>query len=193
MKFNCVISGIGGQGGHTLAAILLNAALESGYEAKGSELHGLAMRFGPIELHVRLGQNIFSPLVARGNADLIIALEPLEALRVAHYASEKTTFLIDENKIIPTTVYLDSKNYPEIDKIGNELRKFTKKSTFVKASEIAKEEVGSIVFANVYLLGLAYAKGLIPMEREKLIEGIKTTVPGKLFEANKKIFEKALL
>ena len=88
-KFNIVVSGLGGQGIITLAKLLTKAAFLQSKDVKMSELHGLSQRMGHAESHVVFGNKIYSSLVNQGDADLIIALEPLEALRVCHFASKK--------------------------------------------------------------------------------------------------------
>ena len=82
--FDIVLTGVGGQGIITLQKIISEAAIKQGYDVKASELHGLAQRGGHIECHVRIGKKIYSSLVRQGNADLIIALEPLEGMRATY-------------------------------------------------------------------------------------------------------------
>ena len=87
--FNIVISGIGGQGIITLARILAYAAIIEKMDVKTSELHGLSQRGGSVETHIRFGKIIYSPLVRRGGADLIISLDAQESINVCSYAGEK--------------------------------------------------------------------------------------------------------
>ncbi len=93
-KFNIVIVGTGGQGLITLLPIIAEAALFEGYEVRTSELHGLSQRGGSVEVHIRFGQKIYSPLVSQGKADLILGLEMQEALRGVYFANQKTKFLL---------------------------------------------------------------------------------------------------
>lgn len=189
---NCVIAGIGGQGAHTLAAIIEDAAVCDGYDVKGSELHGLAMRFGPLECHVRFGKRVYSPLVARGEADLIIALEPLEALRVAHFANSKTSILLDTKAIIPISTYMEKKNYPKLESILSDLEKFTKNVIVVNASEKVQSELGHTIYANTYLLGIALSKKLLPLKKENILAAIAANVSAAVLEKNKRAFEMGL-
>ncbi|MFH8119667.1 MAG: indolepyruvate oxidoreductase subunit beta [Candidatus Aenigmatarchaeota archaeon] len=182
MKFNCVISGIGGQGVITLANILEEAALIEGYEVAGSELHGLAMRFGPLECHVRFGKNIYSPLVKRGEANLIFSLEPLEALRVAHFSNEKTIFLVNKKIIKPISVYVEGYEYPSIDEIEKKLKNFTKNLIFIDASEKVKK-FGE-VYSNVYMLG--FSLKFLPISKKSFLKALKN-FPN--FEINKIVLE----
>lgn len=102
-QFNIVIVGIGGQGLITLLQVLAEAALLQGYDVKTSELHGLSQRGGSVEVHIRFGKNIFSPLVAQGKAELILALDSKEGLNAKRYAGPKTSWLINSPSKIAAT------------------------------------------------------------------------------------------
>jgi indolepyruvate ferredoxin oxidoreductase beta subunit len=192
-EFNVVVVGIGGQGVLTLAKIIAEAALIQGYDVKASELHGLAQRGGSIPCHVRFGDKIYSSLVLNGEAHLIIGLEPLEALRKCFYGSKEngTIFLVNTYKINPLSVPILKEKYPSIDEIVSLLEPFSGKVITLNASEIVKKETGRTVSANVYMLGYASSKGLIPIKKEFLLEGIKKVIRKKYFEMNKRIFELA--
>lgn len=190
-EFNVVVTGIGGQGVLTLANIIAEAALKQAYDVKGSELHGLAQRGGTIPCHVRFGKKMYSPLVLEGEADLVIGLEPLEALRACYYGSKetKTVFLIDSYRAIPLSVSVLGQKYPSLKEINKLLKPFSKKVIILKASNVVKRETGDIIATNIYLLGYACSKKMIPIKKKHLLEGIKEIVPKKYFEINKKIFE----
>lgn len=191
-EFNVVAIGVGGQGVLTLGGIIAEAALKAGYDVKMSELHGLAQRGGSIPVQVRFGEKIYSSLVGVGDADLIIAMEPLEALRAGRFASPKKTVLImNTHKVIPATATSLGKKYPELTEIKKELKKFYKKVIDVNATEIAKKETGKAVTSNIYVLGLITARDLIPIDRDIFLKTIEENVPAKYLEMNKKIFELA--
>src|SRR4030042_154263 len=99
-QFNMVIVGTGGQGLITLLQIISEAALAEGYDIRTSELHGLSQRGGSVEVHIRFGKKIYSPIVAQGKADLILGLEEQEALNGISFSGHKTNFLINQS-IIP--------------------------------------------------------------------------------------------
>ncbi len=181
-EFNIVISGIGGQGVISLANVIEEAALIDGYEVMGSELHGLAMRFGPLECHVRFGKNIYSPLVSRGEADLIFSLELLESLRVAHFANKNTKFFINENQIKPTSVYFGKYEYPTIEEVKRKLMKISDHLFFVDASKKVKN-FGE-VYSNIYLLG--FSRDYLPLSENAILNSIKK-LPN--FEVNKIVYE----
>lgn len=189
-EFNVVIAGTGGQGVLTLMRIIAESALRQGYDVKTSELHGLAQRGGPIPCHIRFGDKIYSPLVMEGEAHLVIALEPLEALRVSYYGSRenKTVFLVNNYSIIPLSIVIDKTSYPSLDEIVETLKDFSKTVITLNASGTVKEAIGNIVTTNIYMLGYAVSKGLIPLEEKFILQGIEEVVPKKFLEANKKVF-----
>ncbi len=182
--FNLVIVGIGGQGQITLLKILGEAALIEKKEVKTSELHGLSQRGGSVEVQIRFGKNIFSPLVFQGGADLILALEMQEALRALYYCSEKTKFLINKISVpIP-----GQKPIPE-KQILSEIKNFTQKVELINASEICKKELGNEILAGIYLIGFAINKKMIPLKRESVLVAIRKLIPKKYLELNLKAFD----
>lgn len=188
-KFETVIGGVGGQGVLTLAAVIARAAMHEGEDVKAAELHGLAVRFGALQCHLRFGKKLYSPLVRSGNADLIIATEPIEALRMARYAGKKTVFLTDTRPVYPLYMYLDKERYPELKEITEALRPISRKVIVADASKRAEELTGKVVAANTYLLGKAVKEMLIPVKKESVIAGLKEVFPERLLGANLKVFE----
>lgn len=185
-EFNIVIVGIGGQGLITLLKILAETALIENYDLKTSELHGLSQRGGSVEVHIRFGEKIFSPLVSQTGADLILALEFQESLRGLYYTSFKTQFLINKYfRQIPGKPTISQ------DEILNQLKEFSKKIEVVEATEICKKELGNEVVAGIYLLSYALNKNLIPLKPESMLEAIKKQIPEKYLELNLKAFELA--
>jgi indolepyruvate ferredoxin oxidoreductase beta subunit len=191
-EFNVAIVGVGGQGILTLAEVVTAAAFKQGYDVRMSELHGLSQRGGSVPCQVRFGEKVYSSLVKAGHADLVISLEPLEALRAAKLGSaEKTVFITNTRKVVPVSVTALGEKYPELDEIKAKLKGFSKQVIDVDATGIAERETGSAVTSNIYMLGIASARGLIPIKRELILEAIKESVPEKYFEMNRKIFELA--
>lgn len=183
-EFNIIISGVGGQGLITLLGIISRAAVKERYEVRTSELHGLSQRGGSVEVHIRFGRKIWSPLVREGRADIIISLEAQESLRVAHYGSEETSFLINDNFIpIPDHSLLTPQQ------ILQNLKKISKKIFLIPASAVCQKELGNDVVSGIYLLGYAAFKNLIPLKSVSIMTAIEEIVPEKYLEMNKKAFE----
>jgi len=185
-QFNIVIKGVGGQGLITILQIIAEAALSEGYDVKTSELHGLSQRGGSVEVHIRFGKKIYSPLIAQGRADLIFGLEMQEALRGIYFASKKTNFLVNK-QITPIPVGKPSSEKELLDIF----KKYTKNVTLIPASDICREKLGTDVVSGVYLLSLAVLKGLIPLKPSSVLKAIKKIIPEKYLELNLKTFNLA--
>jgi indolepyruvate ferredoxin oxidoreductase beta subunit len=190
-KFNIIITGCGGQGVLTLAEVIAKAALISGLDIKISEVHGLSQRGGHLEAHLKFGKKVYSSLVAQADADLILALEPLEALRCLKYASDKTRVAMNTAQVIPIAKYQDKKEYPNLEEMIKNIKLFTNKIFYTNATKLVKKAVGTTVPLNAYMLGFAFYKGLLPLKRSKLLDSIKSSISEKYFEINKKVFELA--
>lgn len=189
--YNIVIPAVGGQGGITLSKIIAQAAMLSNLDVKMSEVHGLAQRGGATQSHVKFGEKVYSSLVPQAGADLILSIEPIEALRSLIYASENTQIVINNTKIVPISVNFDKKPYPAHEEIKADIEKFTKKVDFINGDEIVKKEVGTNVPLNIFLLGYAFHKGYIPLKEDKMLEGIKSVINEKYFEMNRSVFDLA--
>jgi len=184
--FNCVIVGTGGQGLITLLEVLSDAAIKSGLDAKTSELHGLSQRGGSVEVHIKFGKKVFSPLVEAKKADLIVGLEMQECLKAAYFSGPQTQYLINKTEVaIPGKPLL-----AEEEIIGN-LKKFTKKIEVIDAADICQKELGTAAVSGVYLLCLAAFKNLILLSPDLMREAIKSSVAAKHLEVNMKAWELA--
>lgn len=181
--FNLIVSGYGGQGVLMIAEIIANAAMKQGYDVKEAELHGLAQRGGSLECHVRFGRKIYSPLVMRGSADLIISLEALEALRSCYWADKDTSILVNKKTF----------NIPfKPEQLVSRIKKITKKISVVDADAAVEKLTGDIINVNIFMLGLAVKKKLLPLKKENVWKAIAEKVRPQFLEENKKVFNKAL-
>jgi indolepyruvate ferredoxin oxidoreductase beta subunit len=184
--FNCVIVGTGGQGLITLLEILSDAAIKAGLDAKTSELHGLSQRGGSVEVHIKFAQKVFSPLVEKSKADLIVGLEMQECLKAGYFAGPLTTYLINKNiAAIPGVAPLTE------EEIVKSLKTFTKKIEIVDANGICQKELGTSVVSGIFLLCLAAFKGMVPLAPEVVLEAIKESVAPKYLDLNVKTWELA--
>ncbi len=182
-QFNMVITGTGGQGLITLLQIIAEAAMNEGYDFRSSELHGLSQRGGSVEVHLRFGRKIYSPMVSLGKADLILGLEMQEALKGINFANKKTNFLI--NKYIIPIPLVKSLSEKEIVK---NLKKVSKNITLVPAADVCLEKLGTNVVAGIYLISSAAFKGLVPIEPASIKKALKKIIPKKYLELNLKAF-----
>lgn len=187
--FNLIVTGYGGQGILTLAEIIGKVALMEGYDVKQAEIHGLAQRGGTLQCHVRFGEKVYSPLVKKGCADLIISLDALEALRACYYASKERTIVLTDEKIL-YPIPMPQKTVG-IDEILKNIEKFAKKVEIVKASEIVKNLTGEVAMSNIFILGYSIRKGFLLLKKEFALKAIEKRIRPQFLEANKKVFEEA--
>ena len=148
MKRDIILAGVGGQGILSIAAIIGTAALDQGLFLKQSEVHGMSQRGGDVQSNLRISdREIASDLIPCGKADLIISVEPLEALRYLPFLSP------DGWVITSTKPFLNIPEYPQIDQVMNEIRKLPH-YVALDADEAAKE-IGTVKAANIVILGAA--------------------------------------
>ena len=110
--FNLLVVGVGGQGVVTLSGLVVHAAVRAGFDVKQSEIHGMAQRGGSVSSHVRVGRKIYSPLVDEGAADVVLALEKLEALRHIHFLSPSGLLIVDDRAIPSLPISSGAMEYP---------------------------------------------------------------------------------
>lgn len=164
MKVDIILSGVGGQGILSIAAVIGEAALKEGLYMKQAEVHGMSQRGGDVQSNLRLSdQPIASDLIPQGHADLIISLEPMESLRYLPYL-KKEGWLVTNSQ-----PFVNIPNYPDIEKVNTELDKLPHK-VILDVEAIAKE-AGSARAANIVMLGAATP--FIGIDYEKIEDGIR--------------------
>jgi indolepyruvate ferredoxin oxidoreductase beta subunit len=188
-SFNIYAIGVGGFGIGSLTRALTLAATRSGLEVAGSETHGLAQRGGVVTGTLRLSPTpLTSPLIIKGTADLVVALEPLEALRALPYLKRGGTIVYNTTRIQPLAVRLKEAPYPALAAIKAELLKATDRVMAVDASAKAKE-LGLSQALNTVMLGVLARAKVLPFGMEAIREAVLATTPAKFKEVNLKALE----
>ena len=186
MEKNILIVGVGGQGTLLASVLLGNLALQKDYDVKLSEVHGMSQRGGDVVTHVKINDaTVASPLIEKGEADLIIAFEKLEAYRWLPYLKEGGAMYVNTQQIMPMPVVLGQVDYPA--DIDGALTKASDTLVAFDALALA-EEAGSSKAVNVVLLGAA-SKAL-PFTQEEWMTVIEQHVKPKFVELNKEAFAK---
>ena len=181
---NILMVGVGGQGIILASDILTLAALNSGYDAKKSEIHGMSQRGGSVFCHVRFGEKIFSPVIPLGQADILLSLEEMETLRWCDFTNTDSRVIVLKRKILPPNV----EKYTE--GIEEELNSVYKNLDLIEPDSLIKD-IGNVKFLNVALLGLLSVYIDFPEDAWK--ESIKEKVPSAFFEENWQAFNKGKL
>lgn len=175
--------GVGGQGTILASKVLAQAAQDAGYDIKVSEIHGMAQRGGSVVTQVRLGEVVYSPLIGEGKADVVLAFEKLEGLRLLPFLKPGGTMIINNQEIAPVPVLVGAAEYPA--NIEEYVRSVAPNTVMVDALDIALR-CGNPKAANVVLLGVM-AKNL-PIEREIWEKALARKVPAKFLEVNQAAF-----
>jgi len=185
--YKIYVAGVGGQGIIRVSTIIGEAAMKKGLNAVMSELHGMAERGGIVTSEVKIG-NASSALIQKGNADLLLALEPVEALRSLDKVGPNTTAIVNSAPIIPFTVSLGISSYPEVSQISTELRDRIANLFVLDSLDLARK-AGDLITLNVVMLGAAAAIPGFPVEKELLLASMKETLPASTIEVNSAAFE----
>jgi indolepyruvate ferredoxin oxidoreductase beta subunit len=164
MKQDIILAGVGGQGIISIAYVIASAALEEGLEVKQAEVHGMSQRGGAVQSHLRLSRDrIWSDLIPQGEADLVLSVEPLEALRYLDYLRP------DGTVIASRTPFVNIKDYPNLDSVLGKIREIPG-HLIIDTEKLAKE-AGSSRTQNMVLLGAA--AGCLMVKEESLIRFVK--------------------
>lgn len=170
MKIDIILAGVGGQGILSIAAVLGAAALQNNLNIKQAETHGMSQRGGAVVSHLRISDKpIASDLIPLGGADLILAVEPMEALRYLPFLKK------DGGVVANSTAFVNIPNYPDYETILSEIRKF-KNHQIVDADAIAKQ-AGSAKASNMVMIGAAAQ--YISMSFDSIEKGIQQIFKSK--------------
>ena len=183
MSKNVMIVGVGGQGTLLASRILGNTVINEGFDVKVSEVHGMSQRGGSVVTYVKYGDKVFSPIIEKGEADILLAFEMLEAYRAMPYLKKGGKIIVNTQEIDPMPVITGAMEYPK--NIPDTLSENVN-TVFVDALSLA-EQAGNFKAVNVVLIGVMAKSTDIPYE--KWLETIKTTVPPKFLDVNLKAFE----
>jgi len=179
-----MIVGVGGQGSLLASRIIGNVLLSQGYDVKVSEVHGMSQRGGSVVTYVKYGDKVYSPVGEKGEADIIISFEQLEAARYVSYLKKGGHIVTSTQQIDPMPVITGAAVYPE-DIIG----KLTKAGIDVIAVDALAlaEQAGTSKASNVVLMGVVSQK--MDFDDSVWQSALEQCVPAKFLELNKKAFE----
>lgn len=184
MNKNILICGVGGQGILLASDILARVALEAGFDAKKSEVHGMAQRGGAVVSTVKIGKKIYSPLLTENEADFILAFEILEALRRIAFLKKGGIYIINDYKLPPSSVSTGADKYPE--NIPEILKNCAKEVIIVDGLGLAKQ-AGNPKTVNTILLGALAKKLDFPIDCWGKV--LKEHLPVKILDVNLQAFK----
>ncbi|MDD5503065.1 MAG: indolepyruvate oxidoreductase subunit beta [Candidatus Thermoplasmatota archaeon] len=179
-----IFAGVGGQGSVIAARMIGDAAIEAGYRVAIGETHGAGQRGGSVLSHVRLWkEGSYGPLIMDASADVVLGLEPFEALKsAARFLKDSGTVVTSDHPILPP-----NKNYPSMDDIFANAGKIAAKIYALDATQIAKD-AGDVASLNIVVIGAAFGAGVLPINEEILKKTIAERFP-KAAGINLNVFE----
>ena len=180
MAKNIIICGVGGQGTVLAAKVLSQAAISNGERVLSAETIGMAQRGGSVVSHVRIGEDVYSPLVPQGQADVLIAFEAAEAVRNIAFLKKGGSVIVNKKVVQPVTASLSGKTFDE-----NEMISYLEKAAgnvIAVDTDQACKDLGSSKVVNMVLLGAASKSGLI--SKDELKAALKLLVKPEFYELN---------
>jgi indolepyruvate ferredoxin oxidoreductase beta subunit len=189
--FNVIIGGVGGQGNVLASQILGEMLVSEGYVITIGETYGASQRGGAVMSHLRIStKDQFSPLIPEGQCDLLVALEPVEGLRILdNYGNPRVMTLLNTRPIQPIDVISGNATYPEVSKVISKIKELSRRVWTLNATEIALE-MGDPIFSNIVMLGALCAIDVLPVNRQGFESIIHDLLPSRLIEENLKAFDK---
>ena len=189
--FNLIITGVGGQGNVMASRIIGNMLSQKGYYITIGETFGASQRGGSVMSHLRISQeSSFSPLIAKGQGHMIVALEPSEALRVmANYGNSEINVLCNTRPIHSVGVISGEQNYPSLDQIKEWIGELSKKAWYIDATDEALKEMKNPIFGNVMLVGALAGTNVLPLFRDDFEKTISQSMSPDKVGINMKAFD----
>ena len=184
MSKNCLLCGVGGQGVVLASKLIAHAALDKGMFVRTTETIGMAQRGGSVVSHVRMGGDIHSPLIPKGQVDVMMAFEPAEAVRNLDYLKKDGIVIVNKKAVQPVTATLSQNRYE-----GSEMLQYLSahvEHLFLVDGEDVCRQVGSAKVLNVALLGAALKSGVLPVSLEEMEEQLVKNVKPAFTEMNKR-------
>ena len=190
MRKDIILCGVGGQGTVLASRLISAAAMARNLPVMSAETIGMAQRGGSVFSHLRIGKDVYSPMIATGEADLILGFEPGEAVRMLPYLKPKGHVVVSQRRVMPVTAALSGSAY-RAEEMLEYLRAHVSGLTEVDA-EKAMAEVCSPRVLNMILLGAAARSGALGFTAEELQETIRERIPPQFHELNYRALSWAL-
>ena len=187
---NVIITGVGGQGNVMASRVLAGMLVNAGFIVTIGETFGMSQRGGSVMSHLRVSStSVLSPQIPQGKADIIIALEPVEALRVlTKYGNPDVAVLANSRMVYPMGVITGEFNYPSLDDIKSMFETLAVKSWLIDATSVAVE-LGNPVLSNIVMIGALVSTSLLPIDRRAFEKEITKSIPAAKREINLTAFD----
>ena len=187
---NVIMAGVGGQGNVMASRVLANMLSLIGFKVTIGETFGMSQRGGSVMSHLRVSKtSAWSPQIPKGRADVLIALEPIEAVRVMKtYGNSGVKVLVNTRTIHPVGVIAGDLEYPPLESIEKGLKELTPHVWVLDATEEAMK-LGNPILSNIVMIGAVSGLNLLPIGMAEFKSVIRDFFPEKLLEVNRRAFE----
>jgi indolepyruvate ferredoxin oxidoreductase beta subunit len=185
--YNIYICGVGGQGIIKTSIVIGEAAIFEQKKVAMSEIHGMAQRGGVVSTELKIGDSK-SSIIPEGETDLLLAFEPLEALRASPKANKNTAIIFNTSSIMPSNISASKFRYPDLDDITSNL-KFISDNVFALDAESMAREAGHVLSLNMVMLGAATAVFKFPIDKKSILASMRNNLPEKSISINMNAFE----
>lgn len=188
MNKNLLLVGVGGQGTILVSKVLSQGLIDAGYDVKMSEIHGMAQRGGSVTTQIKFGEKVYSPCIGKGEADVMVAFEKLEAARWISNLKKGGILLVNDVEIHPLSVLIGKEKYPSgiLQKLEDEVENIKIVDTYSVAKKLGEPRAQNIVMLGVLIKTLK----LEEIDWERVLRDI---LPDKILEVNIKALKKGML
>jgi indolepyruvate ferredoxin oxidoreductase beta subunit len=188
--YNIIITGVGGQGNVVASRMFSNMLVQKGFHVTIGETFGASQRGGSVMSHIRVSsESTWSPQVPKGKADVVVTLEPIEAIRVlAGYGNPEVKVLTNTRAIYPSGVIAGNLSYPSLDEIKEMLKKLSARAWFIDATDEAVK-LGNPILGNIIMIGALSSVGDLPVDRDDFTITLSRTLPAEKMAGNLKAFD----
>ena len=185
--FNIVIVGVGGQGTVLASKLVAAAAMEKGLDVMSAETIGMAQKGGSVFSHLRVGKGMRTPMIAKGTADIIIAFEPAEAVRMLPFLKENGKVIVNSHPVMPVTSVLKGGNY-DAETMLSYLKRNVPDVTIIDCDKACRE-IGSSKVMNMILLGAAVRSGVLDFTIDEIKSTMRKMVRPQFLEMNERALD----
>ncbi|HET58442.1 MAG TPA: indolepyruvate ferredoxin oxidoreductase [Deltaproteobacteria bacterium] len=188
--YNIIITGVGGQGNVMASRVLSNMLVEKGLNVTIGETFGASQRGGSVMSHIRVSpRGTWSPQIPKGQVDVVVTLEPIEAVRVlARYGNPSVRVLTNTRPIYPAGVIAGEADYPDLPTIKETLDKLAARTWFIDATDRAMS-MGNPILGNIMMIGALAALEELPLDRDVFAAVLGRTLPEEKLDDNIKAFD----
>lgn len=186
-ELNILIAGVGGQGNLLASEIISWASVKQGFKIHVADIFGAAQRGGAVTSHIRLGKEVYNPVMPQCSAHILLGFEPVECLRAASFLRPDCTAIVNTRIIVPSSVSLGQASYPTLDQITTIMQGLVRKIVMLDAASLALR-AGDALMINIVMVGALAGTNATPIRKETFTEAIKSLVPNGTEENNLKAF-----